>query len=346
MAVEFSYKAKQTIDENHPLVSVVMTSYNQPEPALKSLRSVMAQDYDNIELVVCDDVSTDGTYEAVLEACMEYARSGHARFSIIVNRNEENLGVTKNYESGFILSHGELLITQGGDDIAHPGRVSAIVDAWIRGGRSAKVIFHGLTPVGMDDSPLGYEWWPLTLRNPLGAVMSYSPDVVRLFPRIDGRVAFEDGVFTRRAALLADPLYLDEKLLDYRVGSGVTSCGRLRDIRIRITEGMVASARQTLKDIGYARANGLAGEDRMAPVEAIAQEMITTYSCENRMITAPSFRLRFKAYRTYVTYRKTRMRKRDFYGLTTYYIPLLLPKLGPLSIALHDFALRHGLTER
>ena len=46
-----------------PFVSFCMTSYNQREYALIALKAALAQDYPNMEIIVADDASTDGSVE-------------------------------------------------------------------------------------------------------------------------------------------------------------------------------------------------------------------------------------------------------------------------------------------
>ena len=50
---------------NEPLVSVYMPTHNRYELLERAIKSVITQDYSNIELIICDDGSTDNTYEVV-----------------------------------------------------------------------------------------------------------------------------------------------------------------------------------------------------------------------------------------------------------------------------------------
>ena len=50
-----------------PLVSFCMTSYNQREYALMALEAAFRQDYPNMEIIVSDGASTDGSAEALIE---------------------------------------------------------------------------------------------------------------------------------------------------------------------------------------------------------------------------------------------------------------------------------------
>ncbi len=46
-----------------PLVSAVVITHNRLSMLQKAINSVLAQTYENIEIIVVDDASTDGTYE-------------------------------------------------------------------------------------------------------------------------------------------------------------------------------------------------------------------------------------------------------------------------------------------
>lgn len=51
----------------NPLVSVAMTTYNGEKCLKEQIDSILNQSYKNIELVICDDCSTDGTWGILQE---------------------------------------------------------------------------------------------------------------------------------------------------------------------------------------------------------------------------------------------------------------------------------------
>lgn len=53
-----------------PKVSIIMGVYNCQETVEESIESILRQTYENWELIICDDASTDGTYEKVLHYTM------------------------------------------------------------------------------------------------------------------------------------------------------------------------------------------------------------------------------------------------------------------------------------
>lgn len=51
----------------NPLVSVAMTTYNGEKYLKEQIDSILNQSYKNIELVICDDCSKDGTWNILQE---------------------------------------------------------------------------------------------------------------------------------------------------------------------------------------------------------------------------------------------------------------------------------------
>jgi glycosyltransferase involved in cell wall biosynthesis len=73
-----------------PIASVLIPVYNREDLIARTLRSAMAQTVQDIEIVVVDNQSTDGTYEVVAELARTDAR-------IKLHRNEENMGPVRNW---------------------------------------------------------------------------------------------------------------------------------------------------------------------------------------------------------------------------------------------------------
>lgn len=230
-----------------PVISFVITSFNQKKYIASALRAAFAQTYSPLEIIVADDHSTDGSDGLIRDLVAEY-KAGNGRHVVIYQRNDENLGVLRNCEKSFSLATGELIVLGGGDDISHVDRVSKIAEKWIAADKKPTVVFHGVRLIGNDGEPLAGDFWKPTIRNPLGAAMAFSPVVVKAFPRVTETRGYEDNVFSRRAYALGDPLHIEDKLVDYRFGSGSTSAGAFWDCRKRISSAMVFAAKQNLID--------------------------------------------------------------------------------------------------
>jgi hypothetical protein len=98
-----------------PHVTVVMPVYNGERHLAEAIDSVLEQSYDNFELAIVNDGSTDGTAEII--------GSRHDDRIVVVD-NGENLGLSKSLDIGFRMARGSLLARLDADDIAEPQRLA------------------------------------------------------------------------------------------------------------------------------------------------------------------------------------------------------------------------------
>ena len=99
-----------------PLVSVIMTAYNVEHLVKTSVMSILNQSYRNLELIVVDDCSTDGTLEA-----LRLMESEDERMQVIAKDRNEGTYVSKNI--GLLRANGEFVAFQDSDDWSHPDRL-------------------------------------------------------------------------------------------------------------------------------------------------------------------------------------------------------------------------------
>lgn len=92
------------------LVSVIMPLYNAEQYVRESIDSVLNQTYKNIELIVIDDCSSDGS----LKIAKEY-ECADERVRVI--HNEHNIGVAKTRNIGMDMSNGEYIAFIDSDDV-------------------------------------------------------------------------------------------------------------------------------------------------------------------------------------------------------------------------------------
>lgn len=94
-----------------PLVTVVITTYNQEHYIRKAIDSVLAQKTDfDFEIYITEDCGTDGT-RAILQ---EYAAKYPQR--IRLNLRDKNVGISHNWYEGLCAAKGEFVCTLEGDD--------------------------------------------------------------------------------------------------------------------------------------------------------------------------------------------------------------------------------------
>ena len=108
------------MDSNKPLVSLVIAFYNQENFVEDAVKGALSQTYDNLEIILSDDNSTDGTFEEI----KKWTRDYNGKHKITINRNHHNLGLVPHVNKIlFELSHGEYIFISGGDDISLSNRV-------------------------------------------------------------------------------------------------------------------------------------------------------------------------------------------------------------------------------
>jgi glycosyltransferase involved in cell wall biosynthesis len=113
-----------------PTVSVLMTAYNRERYIASSIDSVLAQTFDDFELVIVDDGSSDGT----VEIARRFARQDRR---VRVEVNDRNLGDYPNRNRAAALARGTLLKYHDSDDLLYPHCLAACRCSRIRAPRSA-----------------------------------------------------------------------------------------------------------------------------------------------------------------------------------------------------------------
>lgn len=122
-----------TESTDKPLVTIGMPVYNEERFIDASLHSLRRLDYPNLEIVVSDNASTDGT----LEICLRHAAEDPR---IIVERAVENRGATANFEHVLAVARGSYFMGAGGHDLWSPGLVTECVEL-LEGNSSACLAF-------------------------------------------------------------------------------------------------------------------------------------------------------------------------------------------------------------
>lgn len=105
---------------NNPLVSVLMTAYNREKYISKAIESVLASTYQNWELIILDDCSSDKT----VELCRGYASKDNR---IKVYSNPKNLGQFKNRNKIADYAEGKYLKYLDSDDLIYPYGLEQLV---------------------------------------------------------------------------------------------------------------------------------------------------------------------------------------------------------------------------
>lgn len=95
--------------DQQPLVSVIMPTFNRAHLLPKATESILSQSYQNLEIIIFDDASTDAT-ESLIEA---YASKDKR---IVYIKHPTNIGITASRNKALTHAHGELIAMLDSDD--------------------------------------------------------------------------------------------------------------------------------------------------------------------------------------------------------------------------------------
>lgn len=100
----------------HPLVSIIVTCFNQANCIANTLKSVVAQTYTNWECIIVDDGSEDDSAEVIKELIRD-----DKRFTYLF---QDNQGVSKARNKGFTVAKGDFINFLDGDDTFLPNKLN------------------------------------------------------------------------------------------------------------------------------------------------------------------------------------------------------------------------------
>ena len=210
-------------------ISVALCTYNGQAHLAEQLGTISAQSRQPLELVVCDDRSTDATFD-MLE---KFARQ--AAFPVHLRRNPERLGSTRNFDQAIRLCQGKYIALSDQDDRWHVeklARLGALLDAC----PEASMVFSDATLIDDASRPTGGTAWqsfrfPKAIRTLFredparilmerevvtGATMMFRSTLLDHFSSIPA-TWIHDGWITWMSVLWNKPLFTSEPLTEYRV---------------------------------------------------------------------------------------------------------------------------------
>ncbi|QHU98999.1 glycosyltransferase family 2 protein [Synechocystis sp. CACIAM 05] len=96
-----------------PTVSILIPTYNRENLITETVQSALNQTYQDFEIIIVDNQSTDNTYQV----CLDLAKTDPR---IRVYQNEENIGPVRNWQRCVELANGEYAKILFSDDLIHP----------------------------------------------------------------------------------------------------------------------------------------------------------------------------------------------------------------------------------
>jgi hypothetical protein len=226
-----------------PKVSVLMSVFDSEDTVRAAAESILRQSWTNLELLIVDDCSTDGTWK-VLE------RLADADSRVRIRRNRKNLGPFVSKNIALRDATGAWITGQDGDDWSHPQRIENHMQAILQSQGAVKAGTVSMLRVG----PTGY------FEDFIPASAHHSPDGVRrrafiscLFERqtLDEKLGFwdsvrfgADGEMIKRAEKVLGPAFRDHDHLAMICLNLSTSLTNHTEFGLRTATGVSEPRRQ------------------------------------------------------------------------------------------------------
>lgn len=245
-------------------VSVGILTYNHELFIARSLHSVLALKYENLEILISDDCSTDKTYKIVEDIVL----STKTIHTVVMNRNTVNVGLAGNFNKTFRdLATGDFLITLGGDDMIKLDYIELALKHFEE--ENVMLLdFNGTIVNEMDEVKgiashlIGHrKLFSLDDYINLRPISTFAPgrmirkELVQSFHPIAKQCPTEDSILVLRALLLGKALRLNENFIFYRRHqSNVSTPSNLMKM------SHIQIILQYLKDVQYALEIGIISE--------------------------------------------------------------------------------------
>lgn len=218
------------------LISIIMPAYNAEKYIEQAIKSVQEQTYQEWELIILDDGSSDKTEMIVNEISKTDSR-------IQYKRNLENMGVAKTRNKGLLLAKGEWIAFLDSDDFWNKDKLEKQVEL-VKNSKSVKFVFTGSNFVDESGDLLGYilkvpnkiTYKELLKQNVIScsSVMVEKGIIAKhLMPEMN--VIHEDfATWLSVLKEVREGYGIDEPLLTYRVSSNSKSGNKLKAARMTL----------------------------------------------------------------------------------------------------------------
>ncbi|KQR69683.1 glycosyltransferase family 2 protein [Pedobacter sp. Leaf176] len=127
-----------------PLVSIALCTYNGEKYLARQLDSILNQDYPNLEIIISDDISNDGTVKI-----LEYYASKNHNIKFWVNKS--NLGFNQNFKKAMDNCTADFIAIADQDDIWIENKITRLME---RIGENL-LIYHDSTYIDEQGKPTG-----------------------------------------------------------------------------------------------------------------------------------------------------------------------------------------------
>jgi len=218
---------------SQPLVTIIAVCYNQVKWVKQTLDSILKQSYQNIQLIVADDGSTDGSKDIIRQWMDQNNKD-----TVFID-HPKNLGLTKNINSAIPFVKGDYYQVFGCDDIMLPDKISKQVKM-MEEDKQISIVYSDMYLMDIDGKDFGLSYYQRNKHKKPGSGWLYNDLVDRIIisaPSVlirtnvlkelrgyNEALDFEDYEFFLRASRKFQFYYDEDKTIYYRItGSSLST---------------------------------------------------------------------------------------------------------------------------
>lgn len=224
------------MNNENDLASFCLFTYNQENYIQEAIEGALSQTYQNLEIIISDDCSSDGTQDIIRKMVKDY----NGPHKIITNFNTVNLGLVPHVNKIlYEICSGEFIFLAAGDDISLPARVNKTINFYknnkdvVATGSDVQEIDHfskkqnsRYLPKRNEDEIYGLDYFiSSSYQHLYGCSRTFRRVIINSFPPLDLSCPTEDTPLLFRAFLLNKKVAaLEEVMVKYRIhGNNISS---------------------------------------------------------------------------------------------------------------------------
>jgi glycosyltransferase involved in cell wall biosynthesis len=208
--------------------SVLFLCYNQEKFVSQAIRSALNQDYNDYEIIVCDDGSSDDTVKILNDELIKCP--SHVKITKCYNKN--NLGLIRNFDQGLSKCVGDFVVLMAGDDVSDSNRIKTLSDEFTQNPKCELICANWLfidkdgksmNAYGKHTKKLifSYDYSKLSkgiyAGSPVcGAAAAFRTHLRDIFGPMIGGSYSEDNCYWIRALLVGNVHYIPQVLVQWR----------------------------------------------------------------------------------------------------------------------------------
>ncbi len=186
-------------------VTIALPVYNGAESVARVIESVLAQSHADLELLISDNASTDGT-EGI---CRDFAKTDDR---VVYQRHATNVGLLNNFRSAAERARGTFVRWLGDDDFLEPDYLSRVLPVFVEDERRVLVTTQiaYIDDEGGETLHVGYDPAPMAAEDPVerfGAMLRLLTSGFALVDPLYAIMRRELAVLPRRNMLREDEIF-------------------------------------------------------------------------------------------------------------------------------------------